>query len=205
MKNVNNAAMRVLLIAVLISSIYTLQNAIETHKRGYLLFKMTYAQKQNYIEKQFKYEPVYEYCQLINEMIPDKYLYSLYAPRSNYMYYYSRLNYFLYPKYIVAKVSDVSKINEGKLEASKIRDYAGVVFALHLFPTDLYLNKNGLYSIELPNGTYYALVHKNNCYILTNGSLIKQIRSDPVAWKTLIKEFSLLYPSLDLNNIEVNS
>ncbi len=132
-----------LYLAVLTAVISCVQYDVGSARRSLLLSKLSPEGRELYVEKTYKYPPVYQYAEWLDERLPYGAIYGLYAPGINYMYYYSRLNYFLWPKYIYADVKVVARINDGDLSALKDLRYGGTVFSPALKPAFRQMTING--------------------------------------------------------------
>jgi len=188
-----------LYLALFTSSVSALQYIKESFDRNMILAKKSYAERQVYMEKTFKYLPYYEYSQWIEKTVPEGYSYSLYDDHTAYSYYYSRLNYFLYPKYIVTNRDALIKMNERVPGAEKELTYNDIVFALDLKPGSINLDRNGIKYSSINNKKYYLVARSGNNYILITKPFLKNVvLKDFESWTSLINEFNKLYPKKNI-------
>lgn len=157
-----------LYISLLSSLIYCISYVHEVSARAWL-FNASYDNKQAYVEKTFKYLPVYDTAKTIINKLPLGEDLSLYDDHSNYMYHYSRLNYFLYPKYISADVKTVARINDGDSSALKQIKLGNNVVAIDL-KSPVYTRGKEKPFVYIAN-IKYTVISKadNNSYILKRG------------------------------------
>lgn len=145
-------------VMMISTALYCLSYIKESAERSLILSKLTFRERQLYIEKTYKYQPVYQYAECLDSHLPKGSTFSLYGPKINYMYYYSRLNYFLWPKYIKADVKVVARINDGDSSAIHDLKYGDVIFTPSL--------RTDIKSIKINGVKYYVEVRSGNASLL---------------------------------------
>lgn len=157
-----------LYLGLLSSLIYCLGYINEVSSRVWLV-KASYEDKQAYIEKTFKYLPVYGIANtVLNELFPGSNI-TLFDDHTNYMYYYSRLNYFLYPAYISADVKTVARINDSDVSALKQIKLGNNVIAIDL-KSPVFIKGSEKPFVYIANIKYAVIVRTdNNSFLLKRG------------------------------------
>lgn len=122
---------------------------------------------------------------------------SLYC-RKNYMYYYTRLNYLIYPLYFTADPGTVAKINDGNTKAQEQLRYTDIVFAVSLDQSAFARDESGIMYTTLKGRRYMAAARTGkNDYLLINEPFFNgTVLKNPDKWKGLGGEFKKLYPRI---------
>jgi hypothetical protein len=202
MKMTNNMDMKtrikygIVIIMALSSFIYSAQYIGDSYKRAWKLSALSLSGRQLFIEYEYKYLnlPYYEYVMWLKNILPARQTLGL-LDKKSYFYYYSKLNYYLYPRYISANVPLLEKIEGGKESGFEKMDYGTIVFAVSIAPKEIY--KSGYLQYILLNGERYYLIarYAGNTYLAaTKGYIESTINKNRTDWYRLYLEFSLLYP-----------
>lgn len=200
-----NIAQIILVLAFISNSIYCLQYMKESFDRNRVLLKTDYTGRQLYIEKTFKYRPVYQLSQWADKAIPAGYLLSLNADPADYGYYYSRLKYFLWPKRIVADLNIISPNLYGKEKSLNELASTDIVLAIDMKPGRISRKIGGIYAATI-KGREYCLVAKYGKadFILMERSFFrKTVLADTAKWQAVIQEFKVLYPDINIKKVNL--
>ncbi len=193
----NDARSRTVLVVFILvflgSLIASLQYVSETFSKSASLSKMTVSERIVTTEdKYYKDRHAYEYSKWIDGILPKNQLFNVYA-QDNYMYYHSRFNYYLYPRYIPVNENVELQANFGNMAFLDRLPYGSIVFAISMKPA---AGEFGILTAQLRGKTYFAVARQGDGnYLLVEKTFLKRsVLRDPVKWSAVYIEFSKLYP-----------
>lgn len=190
----------ILIFAFLASSFNCLVYARESVERFLAMSKMSYSGKRLFIEKTFKYAPVYELSLWLNDLIPDKYSYSIHNFGTD-MYYNNKLDYYLYPKYQITNLPVEILLQYEQKDALKKLSYGDIILSVYQQPSSLKISKSGMYYITVNKDRYYLMAkYDDDKYLLIKEPFLSAVvLKNPREWPSLYREFRKLYPKKKLD------
>jgi hypothetical protein len=180
--------------------IYSTQYILEAFSRSSFLSKLTVDGRNIFIENTYyKGKSSYEYSLWIKRVLPNGQLFNIYDEDS-YLYYHSRLNYYLYPQYIPINENIELLANYGRFEFLGRLPYGNVVLAIN--PKKLRTGSSGgINYVYLKNKRYFLVAKAgNDALLLMRDSFIKEeVLKEPSKWSALYREFKGTYPGKNIN------
>jgi hypothetical protein len=188
---------RIVMFMLVIYIIASVQFLARETKTLMNLSGMSYAEKLNYLDKQYYRNVFYKYYVWIDDLLPKDLSFSIYynkkAKLTPYVKYAHKFNYYLYPRHILyaGTEEDIAQPPTHWPRYKFIR-YSDAIFILNTEKVDFKM-KDGIKYVVLNKQKYYCFAKIDNKGLLLERSFIINTALKKKGWNNAIRAFKELY------------
>lgn len=188
---------RIIMFMLIIYVIASLQFLIKETKFLASIGRMSYSEKLDYLDKQYYRNVFHKYYVWIDGLLPKDLSFSIYynekAKETPYMKYLHRLDYYLYPRYVLfaASEEDLMQTPTHWPHYKSIR-YSDAVLILNTEKVD-FKKRDKIKYVVLNNRKYYCVAKIDNKGLLLERSFIVNKVLKEKGWDNIARAFKGLY------------
>ncbi len=188
---------RIVIFMLVIYIIASVQFLFKETKFLASISRMSYSEKLNYLDNQYYRNVFYKYYAWINGLLPKDFSFSIYynekAKETPYNKYLHRLDYYLYPRYVLfaASEEDLAQPPTHWPHYRSIR-YSEAVIILNTEKVD-FKTKDKIKYVALNNRRYYCVAKMDNKGLLLERSFIINTVLKKKGWNNVARAFRGLY------------